>query len=241
MDNGPALSRSRVTVGLLVAVAGTAWAVGDAEGLRRAGRLALIILPALFVVLAVVMVMRAAMPAGTAAGPIALLTLAAVCLLGAANAFGWVNAATLTEAAAIAVTGGGMAVALSRRRMHHELDAIIHRRTAVLLNAEDRPIKGDAPVKSVVRAFLGGWMHLDLSAAEYPPGQRRIVVDITAWYGRVEISVPADWHVQAGRVELARRMRYYGVLDDVTQQEGARVVVLNIQGLGGSIILRRGL
>jgi hypothetical protein len=238
MDNGPVLSRKRVAVGLLVAVGGTAWAVGGADELRRAGRLALIILPALFVAVAVVMVVRAAMPAGTVAGPVALLVLAVGCLLPAAVVFRWVSAANLAETAAVAVTGGGMAVALSRRRMHHELDAIIRRRTAVLLTKTQLRIVGDAPAKSVVRAILGGTVHLDLSAAEYPAVDEGVVVDITAWYGRVEISVPADWQVQAGRVELARRMQYDGNLE--AWNRGAdRRVVLNVQGLGGYVRLRR--
>lgn len=239
MENGPVLSRNRVAVGLLVAVGGTAWAVGGADELRRAGWLALIILPALFVVVAVVMVVRAAMPAGTVAGPVVLLVLAAGCVLAAAVVFRWVSAANLAETAAVAVTGGGMAVALSRRRMHYELDVIIRRRTAVLLATTHLRIVGDAPEKSVVRAILGGTVHLDLSAAEFPIVEEGIVVDITAWYGRVVISVPADWQVQAGRVELARRMQYDGELD--TWNKGVdRRVVLNIQGLGGYVGLRRG-
>ncbi len=240
MDNGLVLSRSRVTVGLLVAVTGTAWAVGDAEELRRAGRLALIVLPALFVVVAVGMVVRAAMPAGTAAGPLVLLVVAAGCLAAAAVVFRWVSAANLAETAAFAVTGGGMAVALSRRRMRHTLDVIIRRRTAVLSIRKHLQIFDDAPAKSVVRAILGGEVHLDLAAAEYPAGQDHVVVDITAWYGRVVISVPSGWQVQAGRVELARRMQYDGELDAPDAATTHRVV-LNIQGLGGYIWLRRGL
>jgi hypothetical protein len=239
MDNGPMLSRTRVTVGLLVVVAGTAWAVGGADELRRAARLALIVLPALFVVVAVIMVVRAAMPAGTAAGPVALLVLAAGLLLVAAVVFGWVSSANLAEIVAIAVTGGGMAVALSRRRTHHELDEIIRRRTAVLLTTAHLRIFGDAPMKAVVRAILGGTVHLDLSSAQHPPGEKDMLVDITSWFGRVVISVPAGWQVQAGRVELARRIQYDGALD-VWDDAVERRVVLNIQGLGGYVGLRRG-
>jgi hypothetical protein len=77
-----------------------------------------------------------------------------------------VSAANLAQTAAVAVTGGGMAVALSRRRAHHELDVIIRRRTALLLTTKHLRIVGDTPAKSVVRAILGGTVHLDLSAAE---------------------------------------------------------------------------
>ncbi|MGW3963739.1 hypothetical protein ACWED2_28250 [Amycolatopsis sp. NPDC005003] len=242
MDNEPVLSRPRVLAGLLITVAGTVWAVGDADELRRAGRLALIILPVLFVVFAVGMVVRAAMPAGTAAGPVTLLVFAAGGLAAASVVFGWVSAANLAETAAVAVTGGGMAVALSRRRMRHTLDVIIRRRTAVLTTRKHLRIFDYAPAKSVVRAILGGEVHLDLAAAEYPAGvdNDNIVVDITAWYGRVVISVPAGWHVEAGRVELARRMRYEGELD-TPDPAATRRVVLNIQGLGGFLWLRRGL
>ncbi|QKV79743.1 hypothetical protein [Amycolatopsis sp. Hca4] len=238
MDNGPVLSSTRVAAGLLVAVVGTAWAVGGTDQLLRIGRLALVVLPVLFGVVAVVMVVRAAMPAGTAAGPVALLALAAGGLLAAALVFGWVSPANLTDTAAVAVTGGGLALALSRRRVHHELDAIIRRRAAMLLSRKELRIVGDAPEKCVVRAVLGGQVTLNLSEAEYPPGSDGIVVDITVWCGRVVISVPAGWQVQAGRVELARRMQYDGELEVLKSAE--RRVVLNLQGLGGFVGVRRG-
>ncbi|MET8996830.1 hypothetical protein [Amycolatopsis sp. NPDC004169] len=227
-----------MAAGLLVAVAGTAWAVGGPDQLLRIGRLALVVLPVLFGVVAVVMVVRAAMPAGTAAGPVALLALAAGGLLAAALVFGWVSPANLTDTAAVAVTGGGLALALSHRRVHHELEAVICRRTAVM-RKNDRAISIEAPEKFIVRAILGGEVCLDLSKAEYPPGSKGIVVDITVWFGRVEISVPAGWQVQADRVELARRMRYDGDLDALDDEAGRRVV-LNLQGLGGFVGVRRG-
>src|SRR5262249_34496307 len=159
MDNGPVLSRGRVLVGLLATVAGTAWAVGGADELRRAGRLVLVILPALFVLLAVVMVLRAAMPPGTVAGPILLLVLASGFVITAAVVFGWVSTTNLTDIGAIAVTGGGVAVALWRRSTGGEFDIVIRHRTAMLLPSPDMKITGAAPEKVVLRAVLGGKVH----------------------------------------------------------------------------------
>ncbi|MEU4250221.1 hypothetical protein AB0F15_22700 [Amycolatopsis sp. NPDC026612] len=239
MDNGPVLSRNRVAAGLLVAVAGTTWSVGSWDQILRLGRLALIVLPAMFVVVAVVMVVRAAMPAGTVAGPVMLLVLAGGGLFAAALVFGWVNTANLTGTAAFAVTGGGLVLALSRRRVHHELDAIIRRRSAVLLSKRELRIFDEAPGKCAVRAIFGGTVHIDLSAAEYPVDSGGIVVDITVWFGRVTLAVPAGWQVQAGRVELARRMQYDGALEALDKRVDRRVV-LNLQGLGGFVGIRRG-
>jgi hypothetical protein len=239
MDSGRNLSRTRVVLGLVAVVAGTAWAVGGAGEPARVGRIGLIVLPILLVMTAVVRVLRVAMPSGTMAGPVVLLMLAAVSALVAAAVLGKLHAGDLTKIGAIAVVGGGVTMALSRRS-GTEPDIGVRHLTAVFGTA-GRPIIGSSPAKFVTRAVFGT-VGVDLSAAEFPDFTERVTIDITVLFGRVEITVPRDWQVGVGRVELARRIDFKGQLDStepIGEDNPDDWVVVNVQGLGGAVRLHR--
>jgi hypothetical protein len=242
MNNSRGASRGRIALGLAGAIVGTAWAVGDMAEVRAAAQLGLILVPLLLVVLGVVRALRLAMPAGTVAGPVVLLGAAGVASFAAAMDLPGIPDPDKVGAAVLVL--GGVAVALSRHRDHSMVEARVRRYRATLLSTVPAGVTGESPAKLVIRALLGGVVKLDLSGAEYPAVDR-IMVDITIIFGRVELTIPANWTAQAGRIELAHRVDFSGPLDTteiapvVPEQDDIPRVVVNVQGLGGAVALFR--
>ncbi|MGW6790238.1 hypothetical protein [Streptomyces chartreusis] len=67
------MSRVRTAFGLLIVIAGTAWLLGGPEAVRSGGRWALTALPYALLGLGLLVLLRAAVPRGLLAAPLALI------------------------------------------------------------------------------------------------------------------------------------------------------------------------
>jgi hypothetical protein len=97
---------------------------------------------------------------------------------------------------------------------------------------------------------LGDFL-LDLSDAGYPRSAGEVTVDVTVLAGWVELRLPRDWEVLAGRVDLTARVRFVGSVesewvetsDDSSKPEDDEAiqqrVVLNVQGWASRVIVSR--
>ena len=95
-------------------------------------------------------------------------------------------------------------------------------------------------------ARIFGLLRLDLAQADFPVAGP-LWIDVTVVLGRFEVILPKGWEVVAGRIELARGVSFAGRLDSAqiastTEQQdekGGNVVVLNVQGWGGAVVVQR--
>jgi hypothetical protein len=181
-----------------------------------------------------------AVPRGALVGPLLLIAIGAV---GLALEFGSFHKWPLTRIPAFIFIVLGVVIAMSRHKKS-EIDTGVQRCTTVLLPTHRR-ISGEAPRKLIMRAIFG-LLALDFSQATYP-GYARLWIDITCVMGRVELTLPKDWKVQAGRIELARRISFEGKLSspelaplyEQDDEVGKNVVVLNVQGWVGAVQVQR--
>lgn len=238
----PELSRIRVALGLGAVAMGTAWAIGGVAGLRDVVGVLSVAVPALLVLAGVVLVLRAAVPQGRLGGPLALMGVGVGVL---ALRFDVPHVPELSRQAPVALILGGVFVAMFRGPSGSGLDTGVRRCTSLLYPHARPRLEGRAPKKLVLRSLLFGVVDIDLSRCEFPL-EARLVVDVTVLWARVDLKVPADWTVLAGRVELASGVRFDGHLSApafATPQpsdDEERTVVVNVQGLGGSVTLTRG-
>lgn len=232
------MSRARIAVGVVAIISGTAWALGGMDTLAAAARRLAELLPLMLVLGGVLAILLVAVPRGALAGPILLIF---VGLLGIAAERGMFSRSLLVHLPALILIGVGVIVAMSR---HHKIDTGVERCTAIVFPARRR-IRGDAPRKVIARAIFG-LLRLDMSQAGYP-SVTRLWIDVTCVMGRVEVILPKDWEVQAGRIELARRMTFGGKLSrsnlaPLAAQEdefGKNLVVLNVLGWSGAVLVER--
>jgi hypothetical protein len=123
-----------------------------------------------------------------------------------------------------------------------DAEAAVQRYGAPLGVRPPKPLNGTAAMKYIVRVLVGGEIHLDLTQAVYPTAATRLVIDATVLGGRLVISLPADWLLKAGRVDLAYGIDLRGDLDTGVpaipgeyRSGNESLVILNLQGLGGSV------
>lgn len=99
-------------------------------------------------------------------------------------------------------------------------------------------LHGQAPARLVLRSCLGD-MSVDLAECDYPLGENEVTVDITMIGGHLHLVMPHDWHVQPGRVELAKGMNPEGWVTRTAPlsptEHVERLVVLNVQGFRGTL------
>jgi hypothetical protein len=230
------VTRARVGVGIVAVAAGMAWALGGIPSLVTSARTVAELLPLLLVIGGVGTILLVALPRGALAGPVLLVAIGG---LGLALEFGLFRRSLFTHVPALILIGLGVVIAMSRHEKQ-QVDTGVQRCTAILLPAHP-PLNGTAPRKFVARAIFG-FLVLDLTHASYP-GTDRLWIDITCVLGRVEIRLPKDWKVQAGRIELARRMAFEGRLTSAEiappgrhdDEVGTNLVVLNVQGWAGAV------
>jgi hypothetical protein len=235
------LSRVRVAFGLAGVAAGTAWAVGGVHALSAGAFAMLASMPALTVAAGVLILLRAVTPRGALAGPLVLIVAGSVALV---IQFGVVTNSLLQRVTPALLVTGGAVVALSRRS--REPATIVVRYWSAFVPIV-RELPHRAPHKLIVRCLLGHIM-LDLTAARYPRDALRVTVDITLLGGHVELRLPDDWTVCAGRLDLARGTRFVGELSSPTpvspesgeEEDDPNLFVLNVQGWSGMVSISKG-
>ncbi|NNN28958.1 hypothetical protein HLK59_01035 [Streptomyces sp. S3(2020)] len=236
------MSRIRVALGLGAVSMGTAWAIGGVAGLREVVAVLSVAVPVLLVLAGVVLMLRAAVPRGQLGGPLALMTVGIAVL---ALRFDMPHLPDLSRQAPVVLILGGVFVALFRGRSGTGIDTGVRCCTSLLYPHPKLKLEGRAPKKLVLRALLFGAVYVDLTDCEFPRSTR-LVVDVTVLWARVELKLPADWTVLAGRVELTPGVQCFG---DLSQPVFATphpvrgettTVVVNVQGLGGVVSLTRG-
>jgi hypothetical protein len=166
----------------------------------------------------------------------------AIGAIGLAIELGAFHRSLATHAAAFILIGLGVAVAMSRSEKQ-DIDVGVQRCTAVLFPAR-RHISGKAPHKLIVRTMFG-LLRIDLAQATHSGW---LWIDITCVLGRVELTLPEDWQVQAGRIELARRVTLEGKLTSAELappkeqggEENQVLAVLNVQGWAGAVRVKHG-
>lgn len=243
------LSRVRVALGLVGVAAGTAWAVGGAHALVTAGAAALKVVPALAIAAGVLLVVRAVVPHNAIAGPLVLIIGGSLAL---AAQLGWLTVGVWDGIAPTLLVAGGVVIAMSRRSRPDPAAAVVTRHWSVFL-PNKHAIRETTPHKLIVRCVLGDFF-LDLSNAGCPGSVGEVTVDVTVLASWVELRVPHDWEVLAGRVDLTARVRFVGDVDSEStdvgdepddsgesedDEAGRQRVVLNVQGWASRVIVSR--
>lgn len=223
-------------MGILAVAAGTAWALGGNGFLATSGRRLAELLPLLLVLGGVSALLLMVIPRGALAGPVLLISMG---LLGLAVEHGMLHKSLFVHVPALILISLGVIVAMSRRESI-KIDTGVKRFTTLFFPARRR-VSGKAPSKIIVRAILG-LLELDMSKAAPPPQSTRVWADVTCLVGRVELILPKEWEVQAGRVELARHITFRGKLTrtefappEQEDDDCKNLVVVNVLGWGGVV------
>jgi hypothetical protein len=235
------VSRTRIGLGLLAVAMGTAWATGGVRSLRVAVDLLVTVAPWLLLATGATMLFRAALPRGASVAPLVLIAAGGVVLAARFDAADDIRLGNMVPLILIA---GGVTVAMSYHSGESEINTRVRRYTSVLFPVR-KSLNGIAPDKIIVRA-IPGMIDLDLSRADYPNAYR-LVIDVTVFYGRIELTIADTWKVAAGRLDLIHRVHFSGEVstadfaDPIERPEDreSRLVVLNVQGSGGAVIVRR--
>jgi hypothetical protein len=228
--------RLRVAIGLLAVAAGATWAAGGTAALRDGAVLFLRTLPFVIAGAAILLLARAAVPRGRLGGPLLLLICGAV---GVAVQFdiGVTFSARLMAPTALIL--GGLLLSLSVRFGPDDDNEQNWTRTSIIWPVHEY-LRGRAPARLILRSFLGD-VSVDLLECHYPMGENEVTIDITMIGGRLHLVVPLDWHLQPGRVELAKGMKLEGWMTRTSplarNEDVERLVVLNLQGFRGTLRL----
>jgi hypothetical protein len=176
-------------------------------------------------------------PRGALAGPVLLISIG---LLSLALEHGMLRKSLFVHLPAFILISSGVIVAMSRRESI-DIDTGVKRFTTILFPARRR-VSGEVPLKIIARAIFG-LLELDMSDADPSNRATRVWLDVTCLVGRVELIMPKEWEVQAGRTELARHITFGGKLTRTEfappmEQEddpGKNLVVVNVLGWGGAV------
>lgn len=197
----------------------------------------------------VLLVLRTVVPRGAIAGPLVLIVGGSLAL---AAQIGWLTVGLWDAIGPVLLVAGGVVIAMSRRSRPDPLGAVVTRHWSVFL-PNKHVIRKTAPHKLIVRCLLGDFL-LDLTCAGYPSSADHVTVDVTVLAGWVELRVPHDWEVLAGRVDLTAGVRFVGDVDSdstevnedlhdssVAEDDGAGLqrVKLNVQGWASRVIVSR--
>lgn len=234
------MSRARVGVGILAVAAGIAWALGGVDSLVALARAAVGLVPLALVLVGLTAVLLMAVPRGTRAGPLVLILIG---VIGIAVEHGLFRNSLSAHVAPLSLIAAGVVVAMSRSEKSR-IDTGVERHHAILFPAHSH-VSGRARDKHIVHAILG-LLRLDLTQADFPIGGQ-LWIDVTVLLGRFEVILPKGWEVVAGRIELARAVSFAGRLDSAQitstpeQQvaSGGNLVVLNVQGWAGAVVVQR--
>ena len=235
------MNRIQVGLGLTIVALGTAWAAGGSQAVRTIGRGSAVAAPVAAIAIGLLLLLRAAVPRGMLAGPLALIAAAGLWLSVWYSGRLGISAARIAQYSVIAA---GVTTAMVRPPRRISITTGIQKYFAPLGPRPDGRVTV-AVHKYIVRVLPFGTITLDFDGRSFPVDADTITVDATVLLGRFELCVPKRWKIVAGRVSLA-----YGIdLDGTLTQKDPYIpshtpagptVVLNLQGLGGSVLLRRG-
>ncbi|WP_328424319.1 hypothetical protein [Streptomyces sp. NBC_00443] len=248
------MSRVRIAFGLLIVIAGTAWLLGGLDAVRSGGRWAFAALPYALLGLGLLVLLRAAVPRGLLAAPLALILGGA---LWAVHDIGYLDGGTAAKAwpgltillgAAIAL-GGVPAVADGVN------DGPLRRYRSVVLPVRPELAEPSTPLRSISVASYLGDVHLRLADVPFQPDARMpgdptaevLEIEVTLLFGSVAIEVDRRCAVVKGSVanapavQFADQVRVYATTDiyaDEARSELPRRIQLNVVGLGGTLAIR---
>ncbi|WP_433334545.1 LiaF transmembrane domain-containing protein [Spirillospora sp. CA-294931] len=235
------MTRTRVLLGLAAVAVGAALAAGGVDALRRGGEALVSAMPYLLIGAGAIILLRTLLPRGQAmAGPALLIAVGATWLVVSRD---WFASEAARPFASAVLVAGGVALAMSRRSRDFDIDTGVWRCTTVLVPRKS--LFDRAPRKLVVRA-LAGDVAVDLTGARLPL-EKEVDIDLFLLFGHVRLAIPREWVVVHGRLETARGIRLDGDLDPpYTHSDEGPVwhggrggVVLNVSGVGGTIVLER--
>ncbi|MFJ5261318.1 hypothetical protein ACIQAC_12735 [Streptomyces sp. NPDC088387] len=249
------MGRTRTALGLLVVIVGTAWLLGGPDALRSGARVALVAGPYLLMAFALALVVRTALPKGTALGPLLLLLAGGVWALLGQDRLGNAWESRLLP---LALIGLGALVALGRSTASEGTDVVIpvRRYRSFLVPRTAKLAASEVGVRRiVVRSFFGP-LRVDLSEALFPGESAAtelpvLHVDVTVFFGRVELVLRGDCAVAlAGGIHtygtsLVEHVPVFANADAYTQShlEGrleadiGRLLEISLVGVGGAVEL----
>ncbi|MFE5819803.1 hypothetical protein ACFQ6S_41125 [Streptomyces sp. NPDC056479] len=244
----------RTAFGLLVVIVGTVWLLGDWSAVRSGGRWALSALPYVIVVVGVLLLLRAAVPRGLLVGPVILVAGGGLWAAYNAGVFEGRTADRIWPSVVIAV---GVALSLGVRTDPggREDDNPLRRYRSVLVPLDRRVVTPATPLQTLAVSSYFGNAVIDLSGARFagasaPDDRLRVAsVDVTVFFGRVELVVGPNCAVVKGNVEGTHAVRFaeqvvvYADVDeyfhfDANGLRRPHRMVLNVLGLGGAVAVR---
>jgi hypothetical protein len=249
------VGRLRTAFGLLVVIVGMAWLLGGASAVRSGGRWALSALPYVLAAVGLLLILRAAVPRGLLAGPVVLVAGGGLWAAYNAGAFEGETADRVWPSVVIAV---GVALSLGVRSSpgdRAEEEEPLRRYRSVLVPVDRRVVTSSVPVENLTVSSYFGNAVIDLSGARFAGSSspddrlRALRVDVTVFFGRVELVVGPHCAVVKGNVENTRSVRFaeqvvvYADVDDYFHFDSGGLrrphrLVLNVLGLGGAVAVR---
>ncbi|MFF0220744.1 hypothetical protein [Streptomyces sp. NPDC004629] len=245
------MGRVRVAFGLLVVAVGTAWLLGGPAAVRSGGRWTLTLLPYVLLGLGLLLLLRAAVPRGLLAAPLALILGGA---LWAAHAAGYLGGVARFWPALIVLLGaaialGGVPVATGTGN-----DGPLRHYRSVVLPVRPELVTGpDTRLRRVTVASYLGDVRLRLADVPFQPetvldtAVEVLELDVTLLFGSVTIELDHRCAVVKGdvanalAVHFADQVRVYATTDiyaDEARSELPRRIQLNVIGVGGTVAIR---
>ncbi len=230
------MARAMRLVGVTLAVAAATVIAGGTAGLASLASAVLAILPVAAIGYAVILVVRSAMPPGSADLPLALVALGGLALWWRLTP----DTGEVARHVAAALLLGGV-ILVHRPRRLRRIDSRTLVRVRRIGFGKDLLIAGTAPVKLSVLE-VGATVTIDYREARHPGVAGSIHVDLTMVCGRVDIRIPDDWVFAAGRVITSASTKFDGNvkarLPDAAVDEDGDVpltIVLNVLAVGGEV------
>ncbi|NNN35266.1 hypothetical protein HLK59_33860 [Streptomyces sp. S3(2020)] len=244
----------RTAFGLLVVIVGMVWLLGDEAALRAGGRWALSALPYALAATGLLLILRAAVPKGLLFGPVVLVAGGGLWAAYDAGVFEGRTADRIWPSVVIAI-GVALSLGVRTEARGREEDHPLRRYRSVLVPVDRRVLTASAPLETLTVSSYFGNAVIDLSGARFAAvdsadDRLRVVrVDVTVFFGRVELVVGPSCAVVKGNVESTRAVRFAErVTVHATLEEYLRVdredprrphrMVLNVLGLGGVVAIR---
>ncbi|MGI5457288.1 hypothetical protein ACQEWB_29800 [Streptomyces sp. CA-249302] len=243
----------RTAFGLLVVIVGMVWLVGGGSAVRSGGRLTLSALPYVLAAVGLLLILRAAVPRGLLVGPVALVAGGGLWAAYNAGVFEGETADRIWPSVVIAV-GVALSLGVRTESGSREEEHPLRRYRSVLVPVDRRVLASSVPLQTLTVGSYFGNAVVDLSGAQFAEDSadaalRVVRVDVTVFFGRVELVVGPSCAVVKGNVESTHAVRFaervvvyadvdqYLDLDSGAQRRPHRMV-LNVLGLGGAVAVR---
>ncbi|MFG2746090.1 hypothetical protein [Streptomyces chartreusis] len=248
------MSRVRIAFGLLIVITGTAWLLGGPEAVRSGGRWALAALPYALLGLGLLVLLRAAVPRGLLAAPLALILGGA---LWAVHDVGYLDGGTAAKAWPALAILLGAAIALGGVPAVDDgvNDSPLRRYRSVVVPVRPDLTEAAAPLRRISAVSYLGEVHLRLADVPFQPDARMpgdptaevLELEVTLLFGSVAIEVDHRCAVVKGNVanapavQYADQVRVYATTEIYAHEarsELPRRIQLNVIGLGGTVAIR---